>query len=224
MPLIIEKGWFGCEMLSYIEYLNLPTKIGITLVGIFLILQIIGELLEFKGKIVPEFLKIRKYFTRKKNERKEVAQTLKEVKQLLDDVNAHYSADNIAKRDSWMQWVNDRAKFYDASVGEIGEISKNLTDVTQALKDCTKMTEEMFVQSSRDRIIDFAAKVANDDSVVSREEFNRIFKVYDKYEDFLEDHEMTNGEIDIAYRIIKESYESHMKHHNFIEDIRGYGV
>ena len=59
--------------------------------------------------------------------------------------------------------------------------------------------------------------------MVSREEFNRIFKVYAKYEKFLEEHEMTNGEIDIAYQIIKESYEQHLLNHTFIEDIRGYG-
>ena len=55
-----------------------------------------------------------------------------------------------------------------------------------------------------------------------REEFNRIFKVHKKYEDFLEEHSMTNGEVDIAYRIIKDSYERHMRNHNFVEDIRGY--
>ena len=118
-----------------------------------------------------------------------------------------------------MEWVNERAKVYDES---IVEISKNLSDVTQALKDNTKLTEEMFIQSSRDRIIDFATKVANENAPVSREEFNRIFKVYDKYEKYLEDHKMTNGEIDIAYRIIKDSYEKHMRSHSFIEDVRGY--
>ena len=211
-------------MTSYIEYLGLPNSIAIGLVALFLFLQIIGELLEFKGKVVPEFLKIRKFFARRKNEKREMNDTLNEVKQLLNDVNAHYSVDNIAKRDSWMEWVNGRAVVYDKSIVEVGEISKNLTDVTKALKDCTKMTEEMFVQSSRDRIIDFAAKVVNPDAIVSREEFNRIFKVHEKYEDFLDAHNMTNGEIDIAYRIIIESYENHMKHHSFLEDIRGYGV
>lgn len=206
-------------MLGYLEYLNVPVKIGLIIVGCFVIMQIIGEFLEFKGKIVPEFLKVRKYFARKKAEKNETAQTLKEVKQLLGDVNAHYSDDNITKRNGWMQWVNDRAIVYDNS---IVEISKNLSDVTQALRDNTKLTEEMFVQSSRDRIIDFATKVVDEKSPVSREEFNRIFKVHEKYEKFLEDHKMTNGEVDIAYRIIRESYETHMRNHTFIEDIRGY--
>ena len=211
-------------MLDYIEYLNIPEKTLLVLVGIFFVMQITGELLEFKGKVVPEFFKIRKYFKRRKKEKNETKQLLGEVKKLLSDVDAHYSADNIAKRDSWIQQVNDKSAVYDKSIGEIGKISENLVEVTNALKNCTKMTEEMFVQSSRDRIIDFAAKAGNKDSMVSKEEFYRIFKIYKKYEDFLKEHEMTNGEVDIAYRIIQESYEQHIKNHTFIEDIRGYDV
>lgn len=206
-------------MLGYIEYLNVPTKVAIALVGVFLFMQIIGELLEFKGKIVPEFLKIRKYFARKKKEREEMVETLNAVKQLLDDVNIHYSEDNIKKRDGWMQWVNDRATVYDNSIVEIHD---KIERVVQALQDNTKMTEEMFVQSSRDRIIDFANKTVDEKTIVSREEYNRIFKVYDRYEEFLKERELTNGEIDIAMHMIKESYEQHMKSRTFLENVRGY--
>lgn len=208
-------------MLGYIEYLNVPTKVAIALVGIFLFMQIIGEILEFMGKIVPEFMKIRKYFSRKKQERKETTETLKQVQALLNDVNTHYSADNIQKRDGWMQWVNDRATVYDNS---IVTISEKLDNAVEALRKNTKMTEEMFVQNSRDRIIDFATKVANENVSVSREEYNRIFKVYNQYETFLEEHELTNGEVDIAMHIIRESYEQHIKHHTFLENIRGYDM
>lgn len=205
-------------MLNYIEYLNIPVKIALVLVVIFFSMQIIGEFLEFKGKVVPEFFKIRKWFTRRKREKAEAAQTLKDVQVLLNDVNSHYSADNIAKRDGWMQWVN-RAEVYDESIKQLREA---LTEVMQALKDNTKLTEEMFIQSSRDRIIDFATKTSNENVMVSREEFNRIFKVYAKYEKYLEEHKMTNGEVDINYQIIKESYEQRLRDHAFTEDIRGY--
>lgn len=56
-------------MINYIEFLNVPAKIAIVLVGLFLVIQVIGELLEFKGKVVPEFAKIRKVFARRKKER-----------------------------------------------------------------------------------------------------------------------------------------------------------
>ena len=206
-------------MVSFIEYLKLPATVGGIIVGVFLVIQIIGGILDFKGKAVPAIMNVRKYFKQKKQEKIEAAETLKAVKILLEDVNGHYSADNIAKRDSWMQWVNDRAVTYDAF---IKEMSGKFADVVEALKDNTRMTEEMFVQSSRDRIIDFATKVENKNTMVSREEFNRIFKVYDKYEKFLKERELTNGEVDINYQIIKESYEEHLRNHTFIEDVRGY--
>lgn len=206
-------------MINYIEYLGIPLKIAIVLVAIFFAMQAIGEFLEFKGKVVPEFFKIRKWLTRRKREKAEAAQTLKDVQVLLNDVNGHYLVDNIAKRDGWMQWVNNRAEVYDESIKQLREA---LTEVVQALKDNTKLTEEMFIQSSRDRIIDFATKTSNENVMVSREEFNRIFKVYAKYEKYLKEHKMTNGEVDINYQIIKESYEQRLRDHAFTEDIRGY--
>lgn len=210
-------------MLSYIEYLEqhmgLPALIVTALVVLFFILQIIGELLEFKGKVVPEILKIRKFFKRRKQEKLEAQQAIQDVRVLLAEVNSHYSKDNITKRDAWMNWVNERAKVYDQT---IIDVTKNMTDVTEALNANTRMTEGMFIQSSRDRILDFATKVSNEDALVSREEFNRIFKVYNEYEEFLKEHKKTNGEIDIAYRIINEAYASRLKSSSFIEDIRGY--
>lgn len=80
----------------------------------------------------------------------------------------------------------------------------------------------MFIQSSRDRIIDFATKAADESMMVSREEFNRIFKVYDRYEKYIEERGLTNGEVDVSIQIIRESYEARIKNHTFIEDIRGY--
>lgn len=202
-------------MLNYFEYLNMPTKVGIVIIALFVFMQIVGEILEFEGKVVPEFVKIRKYFKRKKSEKEEERETLKQVQTLLDDVNQHYSADNITKRDSWMDWVNSRAEVYDGSVEE-------LTSLKEALAANNELTLDLYINVNRNRIIDFASKIVNENVVVSREEFNRIFKVYDEYEDILEKYGKTNGEVDIAYRIITESYEKHLMNHSFIENIRGY--
>lgn len=206
-------------MIGYIEYLKLPATVAGIIVGIILVANLVGELLELKGKVVPEFMKIRKYFKRKKDEKKENAETLKAVKQLLADVNSHYSADNISKRDAWMSWVNSRAEVYDSSILEIKD---NLALVTTALQDNSKLTEELFVQSSRDRIIDFGTLVADGEKIISREQFHRIFKVHEDYEKFLKKRGLKNGETDIAMRVIKESYATHMREHTFLEDVRGY--
>lgn len=207
------------DLISGLEYLNLPTKIGIVLVGLFIVMQVIGEITEFTGKTVPEILKIRKFFTRRKREKEEATQTLKEVKQLLDHVDGHYSADNIAKRDEWMNWVNNRADTYDTFIKEMG---KQFKDVTEALNNNTKMTEDMFVQNSRDRIIDFAEKVSDPNYIASLEQFHRIFNIHDEYENFLKSHNRTNGEIDVNYQIIKSAYEYRIRNCSFAENLSKY--
>lgn len=206
-------------MLGYLEYLKLPATVAGAIVGILLAANLVGELLELKGKVVPEFMKIRKYFRRKREEKREQTETLKAVKQLLADVNVHYSADNISKRDGWMSWVNSRAEIYDNSIQEIKD---NLALVTAALQDNSKLTEELFVQSSRDRIIDFGILVADGEKIISREQFHRIFKVHEDYEKFLKKRGLKNGETDIAMRVINESYAAHMRERTFLEDVRGY--
>lgn len=206
-------------MLPYLEYLKLPAAVAGAIVGILLVANLVGELLELKGKVVPEFMKLRKRWKRKREEKREQAETLKEVKKLLADVNGHYSADNISKRDAWMGWVNSRAEVYDNSIVEIKD---NLALVTAALQDNSKLTEELFVQSSRDRIIDFGTLVADGEKIISREQFHRIFKVHEDYEKFLKKRGLQNGETDIAMRVIKESYATHMREHTFLEDVRGY--
>lgn len=219
-------------MLNYIEYLNTPTGIATVLVGVFLCIQIIGELLEFKGKIVPEFMKIRKYLARKRKERQalskmtvlleehtEMAETIADVKRLLTDINQHYSADNIAMRDGWMKEVNEhitdsekKRKEQDSLMRELSaKLDKNNAD-----------TLSLLIDSKRNKIIDFASDVINENYPVTREQFKRIFKLYEEYEDIIENNGLTNGEVDIAYRIITEAYENHMRNHNFVEDVRGY--
>ena len=204
-------------MLNYIEYLNMPVKVAIVLVAAFFLMQLVGEFLEFKGKVVPEFVKIRKIFVRKKHEREvfhKMEATIDEVKTTLDDLNRHYSTDNISMRDKWMALVNSKLESYDKSMDEINEkLDKNNRD-----------TLAILIENNRSTIIEFASRVSDKDKPVTREQFNRIFKLYQSYEKIIEENGMINGEVDIAIQIIKEAYEGHIRDHSFLEDVRGYSV
>ena len=48
----------------------MPATIGAIIIGLLLVMQLIGEIIEFKGKTAPEFMKWRKYFKRKREEKK----------------------------------------------------------------------------------------------------------------------------------------------------------
>lgn len=202
-------------MIDYVEYLNMPAKVTIMIVSLFLMMQLVGEFLEFKGKVVPEFIKVRKIFARRKQERQtiqEVSTVLADVKRSLDEINMHYSADNIRMRDEWIRNVNQKLEQNDIQTKELCEkLDKNNQD-----------TLSLLIDSKRNTIINFASTVVDEKNSVTREQFNRIFKLYEEYESIIAANGLTNGEVDVAYRIIRESYETHMRNHSFIEDIRGY--
>lgn len=204
-------------LLGYIEilvdHLGIPVSIFIGIVIVLFIANLIGEILELKGKVVPEILKIRKYFKRKKTEREtlqKLPDTLASVDTLLNNVEKHYSADNITKRNDWMNWVNNKAETYDSSIASLNGKLDKINEMLLAIR----------IESMRNEIISFASYVVDPKNPVTHEQFNKIFKTYAVYEKLLEDNMMTNGEADIAMRIIREAYEDHMREHNFIENTR----
>lgn len=202
-------------MLNYIEYLNVPSQIAIALIAVLFVLQLIGEFLNFKGKAVPEIMNIRKCFARKKYERKvirELPDTIQDLKNIVNNIDKHYSADNISMRDKWIDNVNKKLNMEDELV----------RDLNKKLDEANKDIVSILVDNKRNTIIDFASRVSNSSVLVTKEQFNRVFKIYKEYEDLISNNGLTNGEVDIAYRIIVESYEEHLSNHTFIEDTRGW--
>lgn len=193
----------------------MPSLVAVGLVALFLVLQIAGELMEFFGKAAPSFMKIRKFFAKKSEERRKYRKTvdeattaLKKNNELYTDILSHYNKDSIAKRDAWMHAVDsDREKV--RALEEL--LLKVRSDVLQ-----------IRIEAMRNEIISFASRISNDSYLVTREECNRIFRLYSDYEKILADNEMENGEIDINYQIIKDSYDHRMRHGAFLEDKRGY--
>lgn len=228
-----------------IRTLGIKGSIAVVIVIIFAVLQLIGEFIEAFGKVSPPLLKVRKWIRDKirknRQEKKETKetfdelrlllaqkdetkQTLEQVKTLLEDVNEHYNEDNITKRNEWMSWVNKRAAVYDEKIEELVALKSAIDNIAVALECNSKTTDEMFKESCRDRIINFASKVTNPLELVSQEEFTRIFKVYDDYEEFLKLHNEPNGQVEISYSLIKEAYAERLRSHNFVEYIRPINI
>lgn len=202
-------------MEQLLEFFKVTGPWAAVILGIWIVLNIIGEICEKKNKIVPEFMKIVTHFKKKKEEKQEIHQFIKDMKAFTDDIKIHYSPEALKKRDEWMDWVNNRADKYDSAVDELKELKEDISKNNV-------LTLDLYININRHRIIDFASKVANDDTLISQEEFNRIFKVYRDYESVLEQHHMSNGEVDVAYRVIVEAYEERLREHTFLENIRGY--
>jgi hypothetical protein len=161
---------------------------------------------------VPEIMKIRKFFKRKKEEKetlKQLPKQIEEFKNTLKDFNAHYSDDNITKRNKWMNHIDEKEVSYDR---QIETLAKTLDKVSHTVVDIQ-------IDNKRSQIIEFA-RIASDSSIpVTREQFTRILKMYADYERIIKENNMTNGEIEIAHSIITKAYTKHMENHTFVEDL-----
>lgn len=114
--------------------------------------------------------------------------------------------------DDNIQWTHERAAVYDDSIASLkNDFRENMA-----------ITVDLYINFNRNRILDFASRVADDNALASKEEFNRIYKINRDYHEMLAKYGKENGEVDTAMTIINEAYEYRMRHHSFIEDIRGY--
>lgn len=116
--------------------------------------------------------------------------------------------EDIAKRDKWMQGINS----------SIEEIHQWMQEMNEKMDKNNAETLKIRIENMRSTIIDFASYVSKEKNLVTREQFNRVFKIYEEYESIIEANGLTNGEVDIAIHIIRESYENHLRDRTFIED------
>lgn len=102
------------------------------------------------------------------------------------------------------------------------ENRRQFAELRSDLAKNSEITLAMYIETKRTAIINFASKVVNKTIPVTQEEFRRIFKVYEEYEEIIEKNNLTNGEVDISIRIIREAYEERLKERGFVEDALGY--
>lgn len=77
-------------------------------------------------------------------------------------------------------------------------------------QELTDMVIDQRIDDWRWRIIDFSSALSNGRKY-NRESFDQIFKIYSKYEKFLEDNHMDNGLVDESIKYTKEKYQEYLK-------------
>lgn len=192
-------------LLKAIEYLGTPTTIAIALVALFVVLQIIGEIVEVFGKVVPEFLKIRKYFSRKKKEKEEINQMIKECKEAILEFNSHYSEDNITKRNTWMNGINNSVKNNDTLIQALDSKIDKILVANEDVKTQLNQVKSNVLENEADRLRSELFDCGNRcrrNIRLHPEEMDHIRAVYTKYSDVLNQ----NGPGEKEFNFINDYY------------------
>lgn len=209
------------DAIQGIEFLGVPTWIAITIVGILLVIQVIGCILDFKGKVVPEIINIRGHLRRKREEKEaaekkaeETAKTLAEVKKLLSDVNSHYSKDNIAKRNDWMSGVDQSVRDNDKLIQTLdGKIDK-LLETNENLKEQLAQVKNNVLENEADRLRSELFDCGNRcrrNIRLHPEEMEHIRVVWDKYSNIL--HQNGAGEKEFNFILDYYNHQSFPTYH-----------
>lgn len=188
------------DLLKSIEYLGIPATIAIVLVGLFLVCQIIGEISETFGKVVPECLKVRKYFSRKKQEKEESKKMIKECKELLSEFNSHYDEDNITKRDKWIDKVNNSVKDNDQFIQKLDSKLDKLLENNENLQIQLDQVKSNVLENEADRLRSELFDCGNRCRRHIRlhpEEMEHIRAVFNKYSNVL--HQNGPGEAEFIF-------------------------
>lgn len=209
------------DAIKGIEFLGVPAWIAITIVGILLVIEIIGCILDFKGKVVPEIINIRGHLRRKREEKeeaerkaKETAETLAEVKQLLSDVNSHYSKDNITKRNDWMNGVDKSVRDNDKLIQSLdGKIDK-LLETNESLKNQLDQVKSNVLDNEADRLRSELFDCGNRcrrNIRLHPEEMEHIRAVWNKYSNTL--HQNGSGEKEFNFITDYYNHQSFPTYH-----------
>lgn len=74
--------------------------------------------------------------------------------------------------------------------------------------------QEHKVESWRRDILDFANSIMLGKSR-TKEDFDNIISLHDKYENYIEEHGLENGQINLAFNYISNAYQECMKNNSF---------
>lgn len=194
------------DLIEGVQFLGIPGTIAIIVIGLFFILQIIGELLEFKGKIVPEFLKIRKYFKRKKEEKEKQKKLLERLAEKLESFEGHYSPEKIAQRNEWMHGVDDSVRSNDELIQKLDGKMDKLLETNEALTTQLEQVKSNVLENEADRLRSELFDCGNRCRRRIRlhpEEMDHIRDVYRKYSDVLH----KNGPGEREFNFIADYYD-----------------
>lgn len=109
--------------------------------------------------------------------------------------------------DKILKWAGDRINH---NVNQkIDTLEKKLDD--HIATDTTRMVDDI-----RNTILVFANECSRG-IVHSKEQFRFIVSKCDAYEQYVEDNHLKNGVITEATRLIKETYQSHLKNDSFLK-------
>lgn len=92
--------------------------------------------------------------------------------------------------------------------GDLNDIKNLVTVLSTTVTDMKTEDEAKEIKRMRREILNFSDELRSG-RTTSKESMDDILEMYDDYEQYIHDHHLTNGRMDMAIAYIKDYYQSH---------------
>lgn len=140
-----------------------------------------------------------------------------EFRNSLNDYMEESRKDRKALHDEMTKFTNNRIKDRQQSIQIQKELKDSIRDLVEGQKDrdekinnLTDMFVDKEIDDLRYKILDFASSISSGKKF-NRESYDHILRIYAKYENILEEHNMENGLVEESVKYIQSSYQEVLK-------------
>ena len=109
---------------------------------------------------------------------------------------------------SWLiKWIGDKLN---------NNTREQLQSISDKLEDVSERIDKIEIDNTRSTILDFANSCMNERKH-TKEEFEHMFDLHDKYMKTIEERGIKNGRMDMAYKYISDLYLQCVNENSFLE-------
>lgn len=116
--------------------------------------------------------------------------------------------------DLLIKTVKDLKELHDKHEEDTKESIRHDKTIEKKLETLTDLFVNWEISSMRWEINNFATKIS-ENKPCNKDCFQHCFKTYQEYENILKEHNLTNGEVEISMKIIRDAYQTKMKNGEF---------
>lgn len=113
-----------------------------------------------------------------------------------------------------LKTVQDLKELHNKHEEDTRESIKHDKSIENKLETLTDLFVNWEISSMRWEINNFATKIS-ENKPCNKDCFQHCFKTYEAYEDILKERHLTNGEVEISMKIIREAYQRKMQNGEF---------
>ena len=96
-------------------------------------------------------------------------------------------------------------------------VNEQYKEIQKQLDELQKEVTEFKVDSWRTEILDFSDSCMNHRRH-TKEQFDHVIEILDRYEKYIEENKLTNGQVDVAHEYILEIYKQCIRENDFALD------